>query len=320
VQEGAQEGAQEGEGVGCNMPDDTLARLQEQLADSEAKKQKMEQQAKNYVEKLKRDHKTDKERLESELQENKALLTKALQDAEASRRVIPADGGSDSGGNNSEAIATRDAEILRKDLSATKDQAKIYVKALVTKHKEALEKCEAEKLHLEQALHAAHASGESTIEGGRGDSSEVLGTEHQRIKTDLEQTKEQAKSYVKKLMEKHKTEMEENAVALTELQEQVNNLKADAEAHNLAMNAKDEQVHNSKAKMHDVQQQLAAALETADNAASSSSAALQLLSAQSSSADSTIIDKDIELQVNEIYTYMCICMYIFICVYACISV
>ena len=78
--------------------------------------------------------------------------------------------------------------------------------------------------------------------------------EIQKLRSSLDTITEQSKAYVKKLVAKHREELDKNKVHLTELQEEVDNLKANAEAHTLEVNAKDY-------RLREVEERLTAALQ-----------------------------------------------------------
>ena len=224
----------------------TLAQLQAQLAESEASRKKMEQQAKNYVAKLN----AEKAAVVKELEESKALLAQAA--------AQPAAGSGDGGEAN-----TRIAE-LEEETRQLKDQAKAYVKTLVSKHNAEMEKLKAE--HDEALKQASVQSGRG---GDCGDSSsagaETVTLQEQLAEAQgqLAEAKEQAKAYVKQLVTRHKADIDEMRVKQTELQEEVDNLRANAEAHNLEMNAKDNSLHEVRERLNAALQVRALAHELA---------------------------------------------------------
>ena len=79
----------------------------------------------------------------------------------------------------------------------------------------------------------------------------------------LAEAKEQAKAYVKQLVTRHKADIDEMRVKQTELQEEVDNLRANAEAHNLEMNAKDNSLHEVRERLNAALQVRALAHELA---------------------------------------------------------
>ena len=225
----------------------TLAQLQAQLADCEASRKKMEQQAKNYVAKLN----AEKAAVVKELEESKALLAQAA--------AQPAAGSGD-GGEASTRIAA-----LEEETRQLKDQAKAYVKTLVSKHNAEMEKLKAE--HDEALKQASVQSGRGG--GDCGDSSsagaETVTLQEQLAEAQgqLAEAKEQAKAYVKQLVTRHKADIDEMRVKQTELQEEVDNLRANAEAHNLEMNAKDNSLHEVRERLNAALQVRALAHELA---------------------------------------------------------
>ena len=264
------------------MSDDAQA-LQARLDESEARRAKTEQQAKNYVAKLMNQHKEEKEKLQRELDESKELLRRAKEGVPNGHAPPAAD-------DERAAEAQTQIAALQAEKQQIQQQAKEYVGKLVNKHNAELERCKAEHV---QKLQEAQARLNGTADSVDGDTAHVNASEEQRkslqaeleaaverlkesenerqkLQELLEQTKEQAKNYVKQLVAKHKSEVEESVVKATELQEEVDNLRANAEAHDLAMNARDEMVQHAKAQLQDAHARLA---ESEDHLAAALTAA-----------------------------------------------
>jgi len=124
------------------MPDDASA-LQaalDALAESEAKRQKTEQQAKNYVAKLKE----EKEKLQRELEEIKAQLHN-------SREGLP------------EQLKESESERqkLQEQLVQTQEQAKNYVKQLAAKHKRELAEATVKTTELQEEVDNLRSNAEA---------------------------------------------------------------------------------------------------------------------------------------------------------------
>ena len=107
---------------------------------------------------------------------------------------------------------------------------------------------------------AADVTASGDTDGSQAESGEEQLAEAQG---QLAEAKEQAKAYVKQLVTRHKADIDEMRVKQTELQEEVDNLRANAEAHNLEMNAKDNSLHEVRERLNAALQVRALAHELA---------------------------------------------------------
>jgi predicted nucleic acid-binding Zn-ribbon protein len=238
------------------MSDEAVAELRKKLEESESARKKIQEQAKSYVAKLNRDHQAEKEKLVAQLQESTTELAN-LQKLQDSQNVTASVADSGSTGEDSARIAQLEEEnrSLQNSLATAKDQAKAYVKSLVQKHTAELDKLKAELQDVSARKHdEAAGDGSGDSHAGIAGRENAAAEEIHKLRSSLDTITEQSKAYVKKLVAKHREELDKNKVHLTELQEEVDNLKANAEAHTLEVNAKDY-------RLREVEERLTAALQ-----------------------------------------------------------